>query len=848
MENLENISVIATPVHKNNSGGGIVEIVFYYDDNNTLQPTDPEIFPSGKCWVINDYEEKIENTYKPGELFRITGLNKTKTREEYSQAYDNHVEWCCTSANKVRNVDHDLFRVIECSLPDINTGALDWQGEDLQRSVYFIKNNDNVYGPFEITIELNADSRTYIASPYNTPSIPTPTHHITISSYEDLCDKKLLHTVNLNNQHRYYIGNLKHFTNGMRDSWEVIDFISAPQLLKFVSALKNKSSNSRLMSNSVLTQVKSGIEIFLKENGARLPDQERYLRAIKLLESSESHKNAWMETLDTFVKTPLGLKALKEHAIEKHVKEDNESLKLIKSELSKIEAELVGRKDELNLINASITESEKKLTRTREDVEKEVRAQNQTLQTEKESLEKQIESEKVKLNSLKRTYEAFDTLDKVTKEVTDLDRDKTRLNNAVEHMKLTLQNPKSLIENMTEVHSVMDVLGYSQRTMTNDKLIPTVDKKFENTVVEINLENALNIVHTITLRINKMKGRELSEVETANLLICMQQNLMTVLQGRPGVGKTSTAINLAKALGIHNEKQHGHDIDFLNIPVARGWTGTRDLIGFYNGLRGVFQPAKTGLYQFLVDGENFKTDTNSRIVLLDEANLSPIEHYWSEFIALTDKEGASRAIDTGESGDSRFLHPAKYNSLRFIATINNDSTTEPLSPRLLNRAPVICMDNFGETESVSIGGQHIELTNPLSIDTLESLFGRASTIGGDSSGGEDLYIGVQKVVDAGIEKSPALKEVLNMDGRKHQSIVKYLDVAGALMVDNKAQAQDFALSQFILPHFKGEGEKVRSAIMAMIDQARSNDLDRSTQIMERILNDGDSYLQSYSFL
>lgn len=847
MENFKNLDVIATPIHKNNSGGGVVEIVFFYDENNTLQPINDDMFPSGKCWVINDYEERIERIYKQGELFRLNSLNKTNYGQEDAKSPESYVEWCCTTANRAQSAEHDLFRVINCALPDKNTGILDWQDENLQRGVYFINNKEKVYGPFEVTIELNADSRIYTAFPYNTPSVPINSHHITVSSHTNLCKKNILHTISLNNQDRSYIGNLKSFTKSMRNTWEVIDFISASQLLKFISPLKNKSNNSRLMSNSVLTQVKSGIELFLKERGDRLPDQNRYLRAIKLLESSESHKNTWMDTLDSFVKTPLGIKALKEHAIDKHVKEDNESLKSIKSEFKQIEIVLEGRKEELNTINNSIIENTSKLTRTRDAVEKEVRDHNKILQTEKESLERTIELKKIELSDLQSTHAAYDTLDKVTQETHDLERDKTRLNTAVEQMKTILQNPKILIEKMTEVHSVMDILGYSQRISSNEMILPPTQKKSKNTVVEANLESAINVIHTITLRINEIKSRELSEVETANLLICIQQNFITILQGRPGVGKTSTAINLAKALGIHDESCHGHDVDFLNIPVARGWTGTRDLIGFYNGLRGIFQPAKTGLYQFLVNGEEFGEDANSRIVLLDEANLSPIEHYWSEFIGLTDKEGAGRAIDTGESGDRRFLHPAKHNSLRFIATINNDSTTEPLSPRLLNRAPVICMDHFEVTTNGFIGGEIIDFKGAFSVKMLEALFGRTSQID-DNFRGEDLLVGVQKVIEAGIEKAPTLKEVLNIEGRKYQSIVKYLDVAGALMIDNKAQAQDFALSQFILPHLKGEGDKVRLAIMAMIDQARSNDLERSAQIMERILNDGDSYLQSYSFL
>ncbi|EOD54014.1 hypothetical protein G113_16590 [Aeromonas molluscorum 848] len=127
------------------------------------------------------------------------------------------------------------------------------------------------------------------------------------------------------------------------------------------------------------------------------------------------------------------------------------------------------------------------------------------------------------------------------------------------------------------------------------------------------------------------------------------------------------------------------------------------------------------------------------------------------------------------------------------------------------------------------------------------MFGRTAEYGDNGYGG-DLYEELQKVIDTGLNISPSLRESLLLEGRKQQSIIKYLDVAGSIMVENKAQAQDFALAQFVLPHLRGEGEKVRQALSAMADQAKSNNLERSAQILERILNDGDSYLNSYSFL
>ena len=69
------------------------------------------------------------------------------------------------------------------------------------------------------------------------------------------------------------------------------------------------------------------------------------------------------------------------------------------------------------------------------------------------------------------------------------------------------------------------------------------------------------------------------------------------------------------------------------------------------------------------------------IILLDEANLSPMEYYWSDFMNICDDLGPQSTVNLGENyvfGIPETLH--------FVATINNDHTTETLSPRLIDRA------------------------------------------------------------------------------------------------------------------------------------------------------------------
>ena len=72
------------------------------------------------------------------------------------------------------------------------------------------------------------------------------------------------------------------------------------------------------------------------------------------------------------------------------------------------------------------------------------------------------------------------------------------------------------------------------------------------------------------------------------------------------------------------------------------------------------------------------------IILLDEANLSPMEYYWADFMRAADKNDDDILINIGLEED---VYIPK--TLHFLATINNDQTTEQLSPRLIDRAWII---------------------------------------------------------------------------------------------------------------------------------------------------------------
>lgn len=151
------------------------------------------------------------------------------------------------------------------------------------------------------------------------------------------------------------------------------------------------------------------------------------------------------------------------------------------------------------------------------------------------------------------------------------------------------------------------------------------------TPIELSNSTAQDILRYIEYSMMRYE-RNFSILDIINITVTLQQSFICFLAGLPGGGKTTLARLVAKIYGIQEKR-------FLEIPVARGWTGQKDLIGFFNPISNKFQSSSTGLYEFLyaLSEEDKLMDLSVPVsmVLLDEANLSPLEHYWSSFMGST---------------------------------------------------------------------------------------------------------------------------------------------------------------------------------------------------------------------
>jgi len=190
---------------------------------------------------------------------------------------------------------------------------------------------------------------------------------------------------------------------------------------------------------------------------------------------------------------------------------------------------------------------------------------------------------------------------------------------------------------------------------------------------------------------------------------------LVILTGAPGAGKSWIASRLLD--DATRERT-------VIVPVASTWRGREDLLGYVNPINGHFEP--TEFTNFLCDAEEAwkRGDRRTRLVVFEEFNLSQPEHWLSELLVRLEYEPDQHADRTVVLGGSviagrpqRLCRVVLAPSLRFVATLNNDHTVKPLSPRVLDRAALIEVFSSGR-EALHRAGLKLA---PQMVDLIEDL-------------------------------------------------------------------------------------------------------------------------------
>ena len=324
--------------------------------------------------------------------------------------------------------------------------------------------------------------------------------------------------------------------------------------------------------------------------------------------------------------------------------------------------------------------------------------------------------------------------------------------------------------------------------------------------------------------------------ETVNLFLSVANNFLTVFSGEPGCGKTSVCSVIAETMGlVHLEKKlaetsawSGDRCDrFLTVPVERGWTSKRDFLGYFNPLTQSFSTNDRRRYDAFrlldIEAGTAERPLLPFIFLLDEANLSPMEYYWADFMRICGgDEQSDKDIVLADNLVCRIP-----DHLRFLATINIDDTTEPLSPRLLDRAWIVRLpqpdftaaqkalaaaDSVTWKDFVTAFGGHDRAAEPKELkpfyDVLHSLG-------------------------------------MNVSMRSRRAMAKFVSIGASLFDGGRTTAVDYAVAQKILPMVKGSGPQFRERLEELLALAANYPVTEG--IVREILVRGDRNLNFYQF-
>jgi hypothetical protein len=163
---------------------------------------------------------------------------------------------------------------------------------------------------------------------------------------------------------------------------------------------------------------------------------------------------------------------------------------------------------------------------------------------------------------------------------------------------------------------------------------------------------------------------------------------LLVLRGEPGVGKSTLALNLLD--DVTRERT-------LVVPVSSTWRGREDLIGHVNPIDNSFEATNFTRFLYRAEAAFDAGDRRNRLIIFEEFNLSQPEYWLSDVLVRCQYPAENRHERTIELGGRRVSGMDGVNAsgvylaptVRFVATINSDLTTRPLSPRVLDRIAVV---------------------------------------------------------------------------------------------------------------------------------------------------------------
>lgn len=320
------------------------------------------------------------------------------------------------------------------------------------------------------------------------------------------------------------------------------------------------------------------------------------------------------------------------------------------------------------------------------------------------------------------------------------------------------------------------------------------------------------------------EGYLISTAELANFFLAMTVSPLVILSGISGTGKSLLPRKFAKWTNSF----------FHAIPVQPQWSDNSDLFGYVPTLtpdryiKGAF-----------VDGLIKAKQNQDKLViaLIDEMNLAPVEHYFSDFLSVAEtrtRKGTRIVSDPlpielpaaavgGEDTHAELRGIHLPPNLRVVGTANMDETTHSFSPKVLDRAFTIEFDD-PDLNSFASGSAAESGT----LDALAQIViseGNAISVLEARAKNQELFEYIANLLSE-------VQDILSPAGikfgyRTRDAILLYLHFWRELgLADVMAgyAALDFCLLQKVLPKISGSGEGLAEALKKLVDwlKARSD--------------------------
>ena len=829
--------IIVTKSHALNQPSlGLVDAIAEEIDGKLVAITEQNFCPTRQIFILGRYED-IETKFRFGQLFKI--------RVELNQSQSGQCKYKALGHAAEKLTSNEIAEIVDATLPDRNSRRLNVNILPSTRYILIQSSISDCYGPFEwedkskseddIEIELKIITGGGLGKVGGEKRQIGKISAAKIAANSIVCDsiaRKITLTQNVAN---------------IVAGASLEEYATDKEIIDYVKTMGGESVGRTIDRKSLATLA------ILASNSKHGTDQLNknrigiFKQIVGINADFLDDVNDWFEI---YFKNEAGVKILEAY-IQANRGKYIDRLKVDKE--AEINDQITIRKEELEQVKKGIEEFKKDRTRLNDEIEtKRKNLEKDVLADQKAILEKVSKESEAKIASMnieeisaKNRLEEIESRTGKLVEVDAIVKQVIAKQGVLEHIQQLLEEAKKerdavlkeslkaedeIRKKLREMKPYVDHLNGSftgeEFKQLNLKVV-CADFPYEE---EIHAQRS--IIESIKIRL-AARDRLLTDHEIANLLISMQQSFITFFAGLPGVGKTSLCKLMIETQGSERR--------LLNVSVARGWTSIKDMVGFHNPLSDRFQPASTGMYEFLraIDIE-VKAGGSQPMsyILLDEANLSSIEHYWSAFMGMADST-VNQNLPVGQ--DSLIIP----RNLRFLATINYDSTTEPLSPRILNRAGVIVMQP-NEISTRQAIDESVLQDLPISSDKMDKLFGLFTET-------PDLEIVEKSALKAisDILSDPAADKGrrIHISQRKVNAIHQYCGRARPLMRSdgNEVTALDWAIMQHVLPQISGHGNKFGNRLISLKKCLETHGLERSAEYLDQMISAGQDDLHSYEF-